>query len=55
MKIKNKKTKIKNIKGNKNKIINKKEIDNMKKTNIIGLKYQIRFDNEEWVQVKKLH
>ena len=24
----------------------------MKKTNIIGLKYQIRFDNWEWAQVK---
>ena len=24
----------------------------MKKTNIIGLKYQIRFDNWEWTQVK---
>ena len=24
----------------------------MKKTNIIGLKYQIRFDNWEWSQVK---
>ena len=24
----------------------------MKKTNIIGLKYQIRFDNWEWEQVK---
>ena len=24
----------------------------MKKSNIIGLKYQIRFDNWEWTQVK---